>query len=229
MFDMLQSIFWKNGVKVPAPTFWELVIAIVVSMLLGLVIAFTYMKCSRSTKGFLITLAVLPAATGTIICLVNGNLGMSIAVLGTFSLVRFRSAQGTALEISGILIATSTGIACGVGFVYLAPVCTVLMCGMVFLLTALGFGKRGSSRDLRILVPESLNYGGVFDDLFAQYTTKAELVRTKTTAMGSMYDLTYSVTLKAGVDEKAFLDDIRVRNGNLTVSLTAHMKNGEEF
>ncbi len=227
MSKLLDSIFIQNSLN--NPTFPTFLIAILVAMVLGLVISLVNKTCTNSSRGFSISLIIIPAAVASIIFVVNGNLGMSVAVLGAFSLVRFRSAQGSAFEITSLLVATAVGIACGAGYVYIAATLAVLMCGGIFCAWRFGYAKRAVSQDLRILVPESMNYSGMFDDLFERYTYRAELVRTKTTAMGTMYELTYSVCDKNKEEEKEFLDEIRVRNGNLTVLLTVRMRNTEEL
>ena len=142
-----------------------------------------------------------------------------VAVVGAFSLVRFRSVPGSAREISAIFFAMAIGLATGMGYVGVALLFLILVGLMTLLLTRLRFGEsRAQEKELRITIPESLDYSGIFDDLFAKYTKRAELVRVKTSGMGSLYELHYRVALREPVIEKAFLDDLRCRNGNLTIS-----------
>ena len=152
--------------------------------------------------------------------MVNGNIGAGLAVAGTFALVRFRSAQGTAREIVGLFMSMSIGLVCGMGYIYVAMLYFVIMAAFVMLLGAVRFGERSANtRILKIVIPETLDYDGLFDDLFEQYTTTHELVRVKTTNMGTLYELSYLVSLKTTDNTKAFMDDLRCRNGNLNIIL----------
>lgn len=189
-----------------------------VSLVLGLGTALLCMYKSRYTQSFIITLAMLPAVVQVVIMLVNGNIGAGVAVAGTFSLVRFRSAPGTAREIGMIFLAMAIGLATGMGYVALAVFFFLVMAVFVLALTALHFGGGDEhERELKITIPENLDYDGLFDDLFEKYTRSARLERVKTTNMGTLYELHYRVVLKTGRIPKEFLDELRCRNGNLNI------------
>ena len=189
-----------------------------VSLALGLGTALLCMYKSRYTQSFIITLAMLPAVVQVVIMLVNGNIGAGVAVAGTFSLVRFRSAPGTAREIGMIFLAMAIGLATGMGYVALAVFFFLVMAVFVLALTALHFGGGAEhERELKITIPENLDYDGLFDDLFEKYTRSARLERVKTTNMGTLYELHYRVVLKTGRIPKEFLDELRCRNGNLNI------------
>ena len=189
-----------------------------VSLALGVGIALVASYGSQSTQSLAVALAVLPAVVQTVIMLVNGNLGAGVAVAGTFSLVRFRSAPGTAKEIAAIFLAMAVGLATGMGYLALAALLFVLVGGVLLLLTVLGFGRpKQTERILKVTIPENLDYDGLFDDLFQRYLTGATLEKVKTTNMGTLYELQYRITLPDGKIDKAFLDDLRCRNGNLSV------------
>lgn len=193
-------------------------ICMVVSLLLGLVMAFAYMIQGRYSKQFVITLVILPVLVQTVIMLVNGNLGTSVAVMGAFSLVRFRSLPGSARDISAIFFAMVVGLATGMGFVSYAVIITVLVCIVMVLLSKSKLGdNKEEAKDLRITIPENLDYSEIFDDLFEKYAAIHSLNRVKTTNMGSMYELSYSVVIKADCNEKEFIDELRCRNGNLPI------------
>jgi len=184
------------------------------------VIALSYMYKNSYSKGFVVTLILLPAIVMVIIALVNGNLGLGVAIAGAFSLIRFRSAPGSGREIGTIFLAMAVGLALGVGYVGVAAALTVIVCAASVLLYSLPFASDGGAeKNLRISIPENLDYEGLFDDLFANYTTRHELTKVKTSGMGSVYDLSYTVVMRPHVSEKEFLDEIRCRNGNLTVGL----------
>lgn len=182
-----------------------------------MIIALVYMIHSTYTKSFVISLVLLPALIGVIIMMVNGNLGTSVAVLGAFSLVRFRSVPGSSKEITSIVFAMAVGLATGMGYVTFAGLITVLVSVVLFLLSRTPFGEIRSARELRVLIPEDLDYTAVFEDIFAQYTRTHQLHKIKTTNLGSMFDLYYHITLKDTAQEKALIDALRCRNGNLTI------------
>ena len=189
---------------------------------LGLMLAITHKLTTRgASKGFLITLTVLPLLTMAVMIMINGNLGTSIAILGAFSLIRFRSIRGSARNLLSIFFAMMIGLACGMGHVLFGTVITVIgiVAMVVFNFLPL-FNPDGKERVLRVVVPEDLDYTGIFKDTFKKYTSSAELVYSKTTDMGSLYDLTYNVRLKHGISEKDFMDEIRTKNCNLKVSLS---------
>ena len=209
---MLSSVI--NGV-VTVPSF---LICVLSALVLGLLTALVFTARSYHTGSLTISLALLPPVVTVVIMLVNGNVGAGLAVAGTFALVRFRSVPGTAREITGLFLSVSLGLACGMGYVGLAALLFVIMGATVLILGRLRFGESSPAcRQLKITIPENLDYEGLFDDLFQQYTLSHELVRVKTTNMGTLYELCYEVRLKDAGISKAFLDEIRCRNGNLTV------------
>ena len=191
------------------------------ALALGIVIAVTHMKTSQTSKGFLTTLAVLPLLVMAVMIMINGNLGTSIAILGAFSLIRFRSIQGQAKDLLSIFFAMMIGLALGMGHVLFAVVITAIAVVAIFFFSYTHILEPNKKqRVLKIVVPEDLDYEDVFKDIFRKYTSKAELVRMKTMNMGSLYKLTYDITLKSGIKEKAFLDEIRVKNCNLKVLMS---------
>ncbi|MBQ1387919.1 DUF4956 domain-containing protein [Candidatus Saccharibacteria bacterium] len=192
-----------------------------VALLLGVIIAITHMKTSQTTKGFLTTLATLPLLVMAVMIMINGNLGTSIAILGAFSLIRFRSIQGRAKDLLSVFFAMMVGLACGMGHVLFAVVITIISVVAIVFFTYTHFLEPNKKqRVLKIVVPEDLDYEEVFDEIFTKYTSRADLTQMKTMNMGSLYKLTYDITMKSGVKEKEFLDEIRVKNCNLKVLLS---------
>ena len=188
------------------------------SLAIGLIMSFTYMYRTRYTKSFVVTLALLPAVVCVVIMLVNGNLGTGVAVMGAFSLVRFRSVPGTAREISSIFLAMAVGLATGMGYIGIAALFVVVIGAADTIFTVSRFGeKQTRERALRITIPESLDYTEVFEEIFEQYLKRWELVQVKTTNMGSLFRLDYQVVLKNRKEEKKMIDDLRCRNGNLEI------------
>ena len=209
---MLDSIL-ASGLTLPA-----FLICTAVSLVLGIATAFLSMYRSKCSQGFAVTVAVLPAIVQIVILLVNGNVGAGVAVAGAFSLVRFRSVPGTAREIGVIFLAMALGLATGMGYVGLAVMAFVIVSAAMLLLTAVNFGgAEEHERVLKITIPESLDYDGLFDDLFEKYAKSCVLERVKTSNMGTLYELTYRVILPDGNAPKAFLDELRCRNGNLNI------------
>jgi len=191
--------------------------------LLGIIIAIAYMYNTRYSKSFVVTLAMLPAIVCVIIAMVNGSIGAGVAVAGAFSLVRFRSVPGTAKEICAIFLAMGTGLITGMGYLGLAAVFTVILSLAIAITNKLDLGTKRNSdkyKSFRIMMPEDLDYTGVFEELFDEYTSSYELVNVRTTNMGSMFRLTYDVTLKDPSKEKELIDKIRVRNGNLEINVS---------
>ncbi|MGN0633405.1 MAG: DUF4956 domain-containing protein [Oscillospiraceae bacterium] len=189
------------------------------ALILGALIAAVFGRGNRTTKSFSLTLILLPPIVQMVILLVNGSVGTGIAVMGAFGLVRFRSAPGSAKDICAIFLAMAAGLACGTQRLALAFAFTIMLCAAAAVLTALGFGGESCKKCLKITIPESLDYSEVFDDIFEKYTTRCELDEVKTTNMGSLYKLCYSVEMKKGCKEKEMIDRIRERNGNLEISL----------
>ena len=193
-----------------------------VSLVLGLIMAAAYMFKNEHTKSFLVTLALLPAVVCVVIMMVNGNIGAGVAVAGAFSLVRFRSAPGSAKEIVTIFFAMGAGLIAGMGYLGFAALFTVIMCAMFLIYNAVAGNSKieAVNKTIKITIPEDLDYSGAFDDIFAEYTKKNELVKVKTTNMGSMFRLTYNVTLRDATKEKQMIDRIRERNGNLEIMVS---------
>ncbi len=189
-----------------------------VSLVLGIGTALIGMFKTRYSQSFAVTLAIMPAIVQLVIMLVNGNIGAGVAVAGAFSLVRFRSVPGSAKEIGSIFLAMAIGLATGMGYVLLAVISFVIIAVVLFLLTAINFGQHGmAERILKITIPENLDYDGLFDDLFDTYVKSFSLDKIKTSNMGTLYELQYLITLKDNQVPKAFLDEIRCRNGNLNI------------
>ena len=190
----------------------------VVSVALGVLIAVSYMQQGNYSKNFVVTLAMMPVLVQVVIMLVNGNVGTSVAVLGTFGLVRFRSVPGTSREIANIFFAMAVGLATGMGYLTFSVAMVVVIGGMFLLLGKTSFGERKyNEKDLRITIAEDLDYTDIFEDIFAEYTSKFSLEQVKTTNLGSMYELKYHITLKDAKKEKEMIDQLRCRNGNLTI------------
>ncbi len=193
------------------------------SLVLGLVMAFAYMYRTRYTKSFVVTLSLLPAVVCIVIMLVNGNVGTGVAVAGAFSLVRFRSVPGTAKEICTLFLAMGAGLICGMGYLGFAVLFTVVMCIMFVLYNRIDFGAKKNAatfKTLTVTIPEDLDYTEIFDDIFKEFTSQYDLMRVKTTNMGSLFKLTYNITLKDFKYEKEMLDKIRCRNGNLEITVS---------
>ena len=205
-------------------------ICMAASILLGLVMALAYMVQGKYTKQFVITLVILPALVQSVIMLVNGNLGTSVAVMGAFSLVRFRSLPGSSRDISAIFFSMVVGLATGMGFISYAVVITILVSVGMIVLTKSKLGDtKEVTKDLKITIPENLDYAEIFDDLFDKYTAVHSLNRVKTTNMGSMYELSYGVVIKDEKKEKEFIDELRCRNGNLTIICSRPVVGKEEL
>lgn len=190
----------------------------IVAGVLGVVISLTYLKTGKVSKNFARTLIILPMLVCAVMLVVNGNLGTSVAIVGAFSLIRFRSLQGNSRDIAFVFFAMTIGLICSVGYLVLAIGIAVLICCVLFLLQVMHYGEQKHfEKELKVTIPENLDYSGIFDDIFAQYTSQCKLVRVKTTNMGSLYEVTYHMELNDEAEEKQMIDEIRCRNGNLTI------------
>ena len=201
----------------------DFLLCIGVALLIGLILAACYAFRSRYTKSFLVTLALLPAVVCVVIMMVNGNVGAGVAVAGAFSLVRFRSVPGTAREITMLFLAMGAGLIAGMGYLAFALLFVLVMCAAVLVYGALDLGIKKNTalyKTLNVTIPEDLDYTHVFTDIFASYTSSCELIRVKTTNMGSLYRLTYNITLLDPAREKEMIDALRCRNGNLEISVS---------
>lgn len=206
-----------NSIITVPITLTQFVICIITALVLGVLASVVFTLKNSHSGSLAMSIALLPAVVAVVIMLVNGNVGAGLAVAGTFALVRFRSVQGSAREITGLFFAVSLGLACGMGYVALAVVFFVMFSAALLLLTAVHFGESGGARQLKITIPENLEYEGLFDDLFEKYTTSHELIRVRTTNMGTLYELTYNINLKDRNISKKFVDELRCRNGNLNI------------
>ena len=209
-------------------TLTNFIICMLVSIILGLVVASVHMLTVRSNKNFIQTLGILPVLVTMVILLVNGNLGTGVAVAGAFSLVRFRSIPGNSREIMAVFFAMAIGLAVGTGYIAFGALFTILVSLFLFVLSKINFGElKTSEKKLVIVIPEDLDYTNVFDNIFDNYTDRFSLVKAKTTNMGSLFELTYMVKLKNEVNEKEFIDKLRVKNGNLKVLLSHPLDESE--
>ncbi len=193
------------------------------ALVIGLILSLCFMYRTRYTKGFAATLALLPAVVCVVIMMVNGNVGTGVAVAGAFSLVRFRSAPGSAKEIGAIFLAMGCGLIVGMGYLGYAFLFAIILgaCSMLYSRLNFGAGKHAFLyKTLHITIPEDLDYTGIFDELLQAYTSEYELIQVKTTNMGSLFKLTYNLTLKNVENEKELIDKLRCRNGNLEISIS---------
>ena len=216
---LFSGIFSSTTETIAVPQF---LLGIAVALVIGIFLAAVYSYKTKYTKSFVVTLALLPAVVCVVIMMVNGNVGAGVAVAGAFSLVRFRSVPGTAKEIGTIFLAMGAGLICGMGYLGYAVLFSLILGIAMFILNKVNIGadkRLEQDRILKITIPEDLNYTGAFDDLFEKYTVKYETVSVRTANMGSLFKLTYNVTLKNPNDEKDFIDDLRCRNGNLEISM----------
>lgn len=213
MFDSIYS-----STVAPSQFFLMTAVALVTGFLYSWIMSFRI----RSTKRFFIVTALIPFVVAAVITFVNGNIGAGVAIGGAFSLIRFRSAQGSADEIAAILVAMGSGIAFGMGYIGYGVVILIALAVLFLLLSFVPlFEHKSMAEDqlLRITIPESLEYNGTFDDIFSHYLKKIENAGVKTTGMGSMFRLSFKVRLKNPAEEKAFIDELRTKNGNLEVAL----------
>ena len=230
MSDIFSGIFDASTQAVISPE--TFILCVGAALIIGIFLSFIYTVKNKYTKSFLITLTVLPAVVCVVIMMVNGNVGAGVAVAGAFGLVRFRSAPGTAKEIATIFLAMGAGMIAGMGYLAYAFLFSVIMGIILLICNISGFGENRNELNekiLKITIPEDLDYSDLFDDLMEEYTEKYEIASVKTTNMGSMFKLTYNITLKDITKEKKFIDELRCRNGNLEISISKQEVNTYEL
>ena len=164
---------------------------------------------------------MMPCVVAVIILLIGTNIASAFGLSGAFSIIRFRSAPGDPKDISYVLFCMGAGLACGVGVYGYALFFTIILCALMLILCKVNFGaKKSNDKILKVIIPEDLDYQGVFDDIFDTYAYRYELKRVKTTDLGTLYELVYLISLRTNIKEKEFLDELRCRNGNLNIILT---------
>ena len=226
MFDQLFSDVFTGTAINPASMFG----AIGVALVLGLILAKVYQYKTIYSKSFMMTLVMLPTLIAIVIFLVNGSLGAGVAVMGAFSLIRFRSAPGGAKELLAIFLAMTIGIAVGMGYLVFASVFTIIMSVVMLLLETVNFGQmKHSMRQVTVVIPESLDYEMVFDDIFQKATNYIELANVKTSDMGSLFKIKYIVQLNGTMTEKELVDALRTRNGNLEIAISRYVTKENEL
>lgn len=218
---MLTSILTNTNI-------YTISICFIGAIILGIIIALAHKYTSTYSKNFLTTLALLPILVASVIFMVNGNLGMSVAIAGTFSLIRFRSIAGTSKEIISVFFAMAVGLIIGAGYILFAALITII--GSLLLIiydkTSI-FARNKYEKNLKIVIPEDLDYTNVFKEVLDKYTTKYTLRQVKTTNLGSMFELKYNITINKDTNEKEFIDELRIKNGNLKIALTDPIEGSE--
>lgn len=220
MFDSIFEIVGDSADLSPLGVMISLGCAVVI----GIIISAAYMAVSRKdgyNKDFILGLVLLPAIVSIVIMLIGSNVARAFSMAGAFALVRFRSAPGSAKDIAVVFLTMACGLGCGLGMIGYAFAAALIIAAVLLLLSFAGFGVyKTSAKQLKITIPENLNYNGVFEEIFAKYGIRPELRNIRTTNMGTLYELTYWIEASGEVDDKQFIDELRTRNGNLNISLS---------
>lgn len=207
-----------NTVLAEPVTLVGVVACMAAAILLGVLTALLFLYRSRHSTGFVLAVAMLPLLVAVVIMMVNGNLGTGIAMAGAFALVRFRSFEGTAREITAVIMSMTLGLALGMGYIGIAALFFALAAVCILLLTKIDLGAAlPQEKYLRITIPDNCDHNGLFDEVFAEYTTRAKLTRIRSVDMGTLFELYYEVVFKEPRVPKGFIDAIRARNANLDV------------
>ncbi|AZN42576.1 DUF4956 domain-containing protein [Paenibacillus albus] len=218
---MIESLF-STTTSATELTFANAMLSFAIAILLGGLISFTYMKTQRTySTSFTLTMMILPVIVAIIIMLIGSNIARAFSLAGAFSIIRFRSAPGDSKDISYVLFSMAAGLACGVGAFGYAVLFTVVLCVLMFVLSAMKFGENKELfKTLKVTIPENLGYEEALGEVFMMHEVEYELKKVRTTELGSLYELIYSVKLGPGTDQKELLDSLRTRNGNLDITLT---------
>jgi hypothetical protein len=219
---MLESIF--SATTGDTLTLTTMLAALGASLVLGLLISLVYLKTHKEegySVGFTVTLIMLPAIISVIIMLVGNNVARAFSLAGAFSLIRFRSAPGDPKDIAYVFFTLAVGLACGMGYIAYAVVFAIILCIVMIILNEINFAKpKTTNLQLKITIPEDLNFQELFDDILIRYTNSWSLKRIKTSDFGTIFEVVYSISLKSSSDQKKFIDELRCRNGNLNITLS---------
>jgi hypothetical protein len=219
---MFETIF-DTAAADPGLTVAKLLVALGAALVLGLCISLVYMKTHTSktpSQGFSLTLVILPAVITVIILLIGNSIARAFSLAGAFQIIRFRSAPGDPKDITYVLFSMAVGLCCGMGYMAYGAVAAVILCLVMVVLEAVKYGHtKSGAKLLKITIPENLDYAHAFDELMSKYTAHYQRIKVKTADLGSLYELQYRITMKSDDDEKAFIDDLRCRNGNLNITL----------
>jgi hypothetical protein len=213
--------------------FGKSIITVITAFALGLIVSLTYMKTytkGQHSKNFMLALVMVPSIIAIIILLVGSNIARAFSLAGAFSIIRFRSTPGDPKDIAYVFFAMAAGLACGTGLLIHAITFTILLCLFMVILCKTSFGNETKSvKVLKIVIPEDLDYYGIFDQIFEKYTLSHELISVRTTNLGTLYELIYNIMMKDFSKEKNFIDELRCRNGNLKISLSMKPQTKDRF
>ncbi len=213
---MTELIFNRTDILSGFPT---ALLAIGITLLCGIICAVVYrLGADRPSKYMMVTSIIMPTIVAAVITMVNGSIGAGVAAAGAFSLVRFRSVPGSSRDICMLFMGMAAGLVAGMGYIGYALALTILL-GIVVVLAELLLPGGKHRRQLKISVPEDLDYNGIFDEVLKEYTSSFRLDHVRTVRMGTMYELVYELNMKKSASEKEMIDKLRCRNGNLTISL----------
>ena len=234
MLEWIVKSIFDNGSDFSEPMTgikpWMFFTCVGVAIVLGLIAAFVYMYKNQFSKTLVITMTILPPIVCVLIMLVSGSIGAAVAVGGVFALTRFRSAQGSAKEITQIFLAMAVGLTTGLGYIYIAIILVFIVEAMLVIFTLTKFGESSPKRrTLKVSIPEELDYTDIFDDLFEKYTNNHTLIKVKLKNLGTIFQLTYDIQLKDPKQEKIFIDEIRQRNANLDILCSRQLTNSDEL
>lgn len=228
---MLESIITTTSGE--SFTFINAIIVLVISIVLGLIISLSYMKTNNKDRfgsNFSVTLVMLPVIIAIIILLVGNNVARAFSLAGAFSIIRFRSAPGDPKDIAYIFFTLAVGLACGMGYIGYSILFTFVLCSTMLILEKFNFGtNKEKTMQLKIVVPEDLNFEGVFDSILNEYTNSYSVERVRTRDFGALFEITYLIKLKQGVSSKKLLDELRCKNGNLNISLTSSISESKLY
>ena len=228
----LNEILMLNDIVTVRATVSEVILTIAISFMLGLIITWVYRQTYKGdyySQAFAHTLIIVGVVIAMIIVAIGSNIARAFSLAGALSIIRFRSAISDPKDIAFIFFVMGAGLAVGAGLYIPAIIFVLILSGLIYLISYLNYGHvKGLQKTLKITVPENLNYEGLFDDVLKQYLLEYRLISVKTTNLGTMFELVYGVRSKEDTSDKALIDEIRARNGNLnvTILLDTQLMNG---
>ena len=205
-------------------TFQGMIATLATSLLFGFILGVTYLITQKKEgyqRSFIITLVMLPVILSMIIVFVGSNLARAFSLAGTIAVIRYRSVPGDPKDIGYVFFAVGAGLACGVGLFGYGAIFVLVLSVVLVIIEKLNFAKPSNKRKiLKITVSEDMNYQNAFDDILTEYTLDYNLVKIKTTELGSLFELVYHITMDDKINERDFINKLRCVNGNLSIILS---------
>lgn len=231
---MSDFLYGLTSGEIASELTWMSVLKVVLSAAaIGFVISLVYLLTHKKegySQAFCVSLILLAPIVGMVILVIGNNVATAFSLAGAFALVRFRSAPGDPKDIAFVFMSVTMGLTCGLGYWIYAALATVILCVIILILHFTKYaGKKKNTYELKITVPETLNYVGAFDETLGKYCSSFALSKVKSVDFGALFELRFDVTLNDDKQIREMLDDLRALNGNLKLMLSTQQSAAKSF